>query len=155
MIMNWGAYIALFLASTIKFMFAPFGGPIAKITFFEALFSCAAGAILSSSIFFFSARYFMDRAAKKYQEKLRKSREEGIPFVPKKKFTRMNKFIVRIKRSIGIIGICFWAPLFLSIPLGSIIVAKFYGHTKIAYPLVIVGIFVNGLIITSLAYFVF
>ena len=35
-----------------------------------------------------------------------------------------------MKRSVGIIGIAFWAPFFLSIPLGSIITAKFYGDNK-------------------------
>lgn len=138
-------------------MFAPLAGPHfdPPLTFFETLLSCAAGAVLSSSIFFFSSRYFMDRAAQKYQAKLAKSIADGTPFKQKKKFTRMNKFIVRIKHSIGIIGICFWAPLFLSIPLGSIVSAKFYGHTRMAYPLVVIGIFLNGVIITSLAYFVF
>lgn len=157
MIMRWGVYIGLFGASTIKFMFAPLAGPHfdPPLSFLETLLSCAAGAIVSSSIFFFSARFFMDRAARKYQEKLRKSQEEGIPFKQKKKFTRMNKFIVRIKHSIGIIGVCFWAPLFLSIPLGSIIAAKFYGHKRIAYPLIVTGIFLNGLVITTLAYLFF
>lgn len=153
--MSWGAYTSLFFVSTIKFMFAPIGGPLAGLNFFETLFSCAAGAIVSSAVFFFSSRYFMERAAKKYQEQVRKSVEEGTPFKQKKKFTRMNKFIVRIKRSIGIIGICFWAPLFLSIPLGTIIAAKFFGHSRMAYPLVVLGIFFNGFVITSLVYFVF
>jgi len=67
----------------------------------------------------------------------------------------MNKFIVRIKHSIGIIGVCFYAPLFLSIPGGSIIAAKFYGHDRRAFPLIVLGIGVNGIILTSLAYFIF
>ena len=60
-----------------------------------------------------------------------------------------------MKRSIGIIGITFWAPFFLSIPLGSIIAAKFYGHKKQAYPLIVLGIFLNGLVTTSFAYLFF
>ncbi len=139
----------------VKFMFAPLGGPGLGLTFLETYLSCIAGAIFSAAIFFFSASYFMDLAAKKYQKKLQASLDSGNPMKPKKKFTRMNKMIVRIKHSIGIIGICFYAPLFLSIPGGSIIAAKFYGHDKRAFPLIVLGIGINGIIITSLAYFLF
>ena len=64
----------------------------------------------------------------------------------------MNKGIISMKRSIGIIGIAFWAPFFLSIPLGSIITAKFYGHKKNTFLLIIAGIFLNGLITTGITY---
>lgn len=127
-------------------------GPVSGLNFWETYFSCVAGAIFSSAIFFFSASFFMDRAAASYRKKLELSIQNGTPIKKKRKFTRMNKFIVRMKRTVGIVGICFWAPLFLSIPGGSIVVAKFYGHEKRAYPMVILGIFVNGLIITGIVY---
>ena len=76
----------------------------------------------------------------------------GLEFKERKNFTRMNKFIVRIKRSLGIYGISFYVPLFLSIPIGSIIVAKFYGKFKKTFPLVILGIAMNATILTTLAY---
>ena len=64
----------------------------------------------------------------------------------------MNKWVIRMKRSIGIIGIAFWAPFFLSIPLGSIITAKFYGHNKNTFLLIMAGICLNGLITTGITY---
>lgn len=90
----------------------------------------------------------IDKVEKKKQELIAK----GLPVPLKKKFTRMNKFVIRMKRSIGIIGITFWAPFFLSIPLGSIIAAKFYGDNKKAYPLIVLGIFLNGIVTTGIAY---
>jgi hypothetical protein len=63
--------------------------------------------------------------------------------------------IIRLKRSFGKIGVCFIAPSLLSIPLGTIIVAKFYGKEKDTYLWVFIGIVLSGLITTSLAYFVF
>jgi len=136
----------------IKFMFAPIGGPGFELTFLETYLSCCTGAILSSAIFFFSANYFMHRAVQKKAKKNAELIAKGLPPVEKKRFTRMNKFVVRMKRSIGIIGISFWAPFFLSIPLGSIIAAKFYGHKKNTFPLIILGIFLNGLATTSLVF---
>ena len=67
----------------------------------------------------------------------------------------MNKFIVRIKRRFGIFGISMYAPLILSVPIGSIITAKFYGKDKRTFPLIVVGIIINGALTTGLAYLIF
>jgi hypothetical protein len=81
--------------------------------------------------------------------------EKGLPIPLRKKFTRTNRLILQLKRKLGIIGICFWAPFFLSVPVGSIIAAKFYGSHKMTYPLIVIGMFLNALITTILAYFIF
>ena len=136
-------------------MFAPLAGPGLELSFLETWAACCVGAIVSSAIFFFSANYFMIRSVKKNEKKKQELLAKGLPIPFKKKFTRMNKFVVRMKRSIGIIGISFWAPFFLSIPLGSIITAKFYGDNKKTYPLINLGIFLNGVIMTSVAFLIY
>tara|TARA_B110000285_G_scaffold89057_1_gene102181 strand:+ start:753 stop:1211 length:459 start_codon:yes stop_codon:yes gene_type:complete len=150
--MAWGAISSLFFVSWIKFMFAPFGGPALGLTFLETYTGCVTGAILSSALFYFSADYLMERANTKRIQAKKKALINGTPVKQKKNFTRMNKFIVKIKRSLGQIGVCFWAPFFLSIPIGSIISAKFYGHSSKTYPLIVLGIFLNGIVTTGIAY---
>ena len=153
--MNFGAYSSLFLLSTIKFLFSPFAGPVAGLTFLETYISCVAGAILSATVFYFMSEYFMNRARMKIIHKREEAKRLGKDYAEKKKFTRGNKFIVQIKRRLGIYGVCLYAPLFLSVPIGTIISAKFYGKDKKSFPLIILGMFINGLITTSLAYFIF
>jgi len=150
--MHWHLYFSLFMLSIIKFMFAPFAGAGMKLMFIETYLSCVAGAIVSAVVFFFSSEFFMIRAHKKRKETIRLALEKGTPLKPKKKFTRTNKFIVHIKRRFGIIGVSMFAPLFLSVPVGSIIAAKFYGKDKRTFPLILLGIFVNGMVTTGLAY---
>lgn len=152
--MLWGKYIGFFGFSMIKFLFTPFGGPKAGLSFIETYVVCVAGALLSAAIFYFSSEFFLIRAHKKRKELIRKSIETGIPLKQKKKFTKTNKLIVRIKRKLGIIGVAFYAPLFLSIPIGTIITAKFYGKEKRTFPLIILGIFVNGIITTGSAFII-
>lgn len=130
----------------------PLSGPALKLSFLETYFSCVAGGIVSSAIFYFSAGYFMHRAHAKKVQTEKEMRALGATIIRKRKFTRMNKFIVRIKRSMGIIGTSFWAPFLLSVPVGSIIAAKFYGHHKITYPLIVLGMFVNAIVTTGIAY---
>ncbi|MDG1148035.1 MAG: hypothetical protein P8N52_07000 [Crocinitomicaceae bacterium] len=142
--MIWGSVISLFLLSTVKFMFAPLGGPGLGLSFFQTYFTCVSGGIVGASFFYFSGGYFIQRAEKK-----------RLTIKKKKTFSRINKLIVKTKKSIGIVGISFWAPFFLSIPVGSIIVAKFYGQNKKAYLLIVIGMFINALITTGLAYLIY
>jgi len=153
--MKIGILTSLFLLSTVKFMFAPLGGPHLELTFVETYLACCAGAIFSAVIFYYSAEYFLIRSRKKRHEAHEKAKLEGVTLKRKKNFTRMNKFIVKIKKSMGIIGTCFWVPFFLSIPIGSIVTAKFYGKSKKTFPLIIVGIFLDALITTSISYSIY
>src|SRR5690606_27419622 len=116
---------------------------------------CSAGAIFSAAIFYFSAEYFLKRARNKRHANSEKAKAEGKVLIPKKNFTRTNKFIVKIKKSVGIIGTSFWIPFFLSIPLGSIVTAKFYGKQKKTFPLIVLGIFINAFITTTLSYTIY
>ena len=153
--MKFGVYSLFFLGSTIKFLFTPFAGPKSQLTFWETYLSCVAGAIFSAAIFYFASEFFLKRAHKKKLELIRLAQLNNIPMVHKKKFTRTNKFIVRIKTRLGIYGISLFAPLILSVPLGSIVAAKFYGKEKKTFPLIVLGMIINGLIITGLAYTIF
>ncbi|WP_430404577.1 hypothetical protein [Fluviicola sp.] len=150
--MHWHLYISLFGLSMIKFMFAPFGGPAMKLNFFETYLSCVAGAFAAAFIFYFSSEFFMIRAHNKRKALLHASITNGTPLKYKPKFTRFNKLIVRLKRRLGIYGIAFYAPLFLSVPVGSIVTAKFYGKEKRTFPLILLGICINGFITTGIAY---
>lgn len=150
--MHWHLYFSLFGLSMIKFMFAPFSGPLMKLNFLETYLSCVAGAIAAAFIFYFSSEYFMIRAHKKRKALLHASITNGTPLKYKPRFTRFNKLIVKLKRRLGIYGIAFYAPLFLSVPVGSIVTAKFYGKEKRTFPLILVGIFMNGALTTGLAY---
>ena len=152
--MDFGKYSVFFLFSTIKFLFTPFGGPAAGLTFFETYFSCVAGAIVSAFVFYFMSEYFMKKAHIKLVLLQQEALKKGITLPYKKKFTKMNKFVVKMKLRFGIFGIAMYAPLFLSVPIGSIVTAKFYGKENRTFPIIILGIFVNGLVTCGITYFV-
>lgn len=150
--MNWSGLTTVFLLGTVKFMVAPLSALPFKLTFLETYLSACAGAIVGTAFFYYASEFFLHRAHKKKVEKHLIAEKMGIELIEKKKFTRRNRFIVKIKLKLGIIGISFWAPFFMSIPLGAIVVAKFYGKRKITFPLMCVGIFINGLATTSITY---
>ena len=81
-------YSVLFLLSMIKFLFAPFGGPAAGLTFFETYVSCVAGAVLSATMFYFMSEFFMNKAQAKRVAQIKKANEQGKALPFKKKFTK-------------------------------------------------------------------
>ena len=145
--MNWGGFFSVFILSTFKFMFAPFAGIPFDLSFLETYFCCVIGGTLSSGFFFLFGKYL---SLKLNQIKKERSRDKK-----KRVHTRINKLIVRTKLNIGVVGICFWAPFFLSVPIGSIIVAKFYSKKRGAFLLVFFGMNINALVMTTFAYYLF
>jgi hypothetical protein len=153
--MNWAAFSSVFFVATIKFLFSPFAGIPLGLDFVTTYLAAISGASLSSLFFYFGAELIMANSRKKRLQKENEAILKGIPLKQKKKFTRGNKMTIKLKRSFGKIGLCFLAPSLLSIPLGTIIVAKFYGKEKDTFLWVFIGILISGAITTSLAYFVF
>jgi hypothetical protein len=152
--MDIGKYSVFFFLSMIKFLFAPFGGPAANLSFLETYLVCVSGGIFSAAIFYFLSEYFMAKAHEKRVRKYKYALEKGLNLPHKKKFTYFNKLVVKMKMKLGVYGVAMYAPLFLSVPIGSIVTAKFYGKEKKTFPIIVFGMIINGLITSSIAYFV-
>ncbi len=152
--MQWVALSSVFFTAMVKFMFSPALGPALNLSYIETYIANAAGAILSMVIFYFAAEFFLKRSHEKKVKKYREALDAGIVPAPKKVFTKRNKTIIRLKNKIGIVPFAFWAPFFLSIPIGSIITAKFFGKRRLTFPLMIIGVFLNNTITVSFVYFV-
>ena len=117
--------ITVILVSTIKFLFAPLTSFQMGLTFWETFLYTSLGGVLSVSVFFWGSNYFMQRAAAKRALKRAQCKAK-----PVKNFTRLNKAIVKVKRTFGIKGLVVITPVPLSLPIGSIICAKFFHQHK-------------------------
>lgn len=140
--MNWGLISLGFVLGTFKFLFGHWSLYLAFEyhgfqTLVEIFVSVTAGAWAMMTPFYFGSSYFMRRAKLKRELKEEIARAKGIEIKRKKKFTWMNKTIVKVKSTLGIYGITFLAPLFLSIPGGAVVCAKFFGGQKKTFPLML------------------
>jgi hypothetical protein len=133
-------------------MFSAIPGPALGLNYVETVISIFVGAVISAAFFFFSAEYFMQRAQKKRIKLMQEAHKNGETIAQKRVFSRMNKGVVRLKLRFGKIGICFWAPFLLSVPVGSIIVAKFYGKYSFTFLYVILGMLINSLLTSFIVY---
>lgn len=148
--MNWGILTSIFLLGTFKFMFSGIPGAIAQIPEWQTIVASGLGGMVSATIFYTASEFFIHRSFKKFKEKELLAIQNGTP--RKRKFTRMNKLIVMIKRSLGIYGICLFAPLLLSVPIGTMIATKFYGKSKKTLPLILIGLAIHSFWLSMLFY---
>lgn len=141
---NIPLFLTGFFFGTFKFLFAhwtTFGAAAGMgydPHYYEIFISVTSGAWISMAVFYFLSELLMKRAAKKRHNAYHQAKELGIELVAKKKFTRVNKGLVKMKRTLGIYGVTLLAPLFLSIPIGSIVCAKFFGHKRRTFPLMLI-----------------
>jgi hypothetical protein len=149
--MHWIALATVFLTGMVKFLLAPALGLALGLSYIETYFFSLGGAVLSMFIFYYSADYLLRRSHQKKLQKIKK--ENNHSFQHQKVFTKKNKFIVKMKKSIGIVPFAFWVPFFFSIPVGSIVVAKFYGKRKITFPLMVIGQVINNIANVGIVYF--
>ena len=101
--------------------FSWFGVPAtlaAGYSFFESVTVSISGGFIGIIFFSFLSEWLI-KSTKKIIDKTVKAK-------PKKKFTMTNKFVVRVKRKLGLIGIAFFTPPVLSIPVGVFFAIRYY-----------------------------
>ncbi|MGB0405532.1 MAG: hypothetical protein ACPGDB_05035 [Fusobacterium sp.] len=148
--MDWKAYLTVFLLGTTKFMAAPFTGINGfSLSFIETVVLVSLGGVIGTTIFYFLANTLLSSSKKKRIVKIEKLKAQGksLPKV----MTKTNKIIVKTKNMFGVWGLAFLTASILSIPIGSIICAKFYGHKKSTLFTIYVLIIINSLIMCSIA----
>ena len=147
--MRWSVYVYVFFLAHVKFLFA---ASIAEATtdlnFLEILLSSTLGALFCYNISYLVGRYiFFKNNPSKDRFFLKKS---------KKNFKKRNRIIIKIKNSkLGYLILCSLAPVFLTIPIGTFVVLKFYGNRKLTYWLVFISLASISFILTFINYFIF
>ena len=147
--MSWDVYVYVFFLAQVKFLFA---ASIAEATtdlnFLEILLSSTLGALFCYNVSYLVGRFiFFKNNPSKEKVFLKKS---------KKIFTKRNRIIIKIKNSkLGYLILCSLAPVFLTIPIGTFVVLKFYGNRKLTYWLVFISIALISFILTFINHFIF
>jgi hypothetical protein len=124
--------IQILVLSGIKFIFAP---PVAiemGFNYFQTILITTIGGIIGVAFFFFVSRFIISLFCKYYPliiqylnpGKIIKGR------TIKKKFTKRNRRIVNLMDKYGLFGIIALTPVILSIPIGTLIAARFFSKPK-------------------------
>jgi hypothetical protein len=130
--------LIVFAVSSIKFLFAPALSFSMGLNFIQTWLSTSAGGIMGVIVFFFLSRWLLTLYLRYFsyythlfRVKIYRSLNMSIPkFVPARKFTRRNRFIIKLVRKYGLVGIVALTPILLSIPVGTFIATRYYSANR-------------------------
>ena len=144
------SYLVVFFFGITKFLLSPFIGINGfGLTIFETYITVSLGGLFGATIFFNLGTKLIERNHKKKLKKRAKLIAERKPLP--KIMTKTNKTIIKVKQTLGIWGLAILTTIFLSIPVGSIICAKFYHHKKSSIFIIYFFILLNALILSFIA----
>ncbi len=135
--------LGLFLLSSVKFLFAPASSIALGYDLPKTIIITFCGGSFGTTIF-----YFLGSAIASWWAKHKKK-----PKKKKKIFTNTNRKIVFIKNKYGLIGLCLITPGIISIPVGSILAAKYFRHDKRTFPFLIASLLIWCITLSLIAYF--
>jgi hypothetical protein len=151
-----------FIASIKYFWSTPYAF-ILKLNAFETLFCIEIGGILGFLLYYYFFRvlfaelkllwpvvYFFTPTIFKVRFELWRDRRRKRQ-LSRRKYTNMNKIIIKIRRKYGMWGIIILAPIILSIPIGALLGTKYFPKSRGFIPYMILSITVWGFI--SVAFF--
>ena len=158
--------INVFLLAIVKYFYTPLVAFLLKLSLVETIITMVSGGIFSFIVFYYltnilivTTRYFKPYAIKiapnKWldQYEIRKQKR-AIKRKHRKKFTRRNKLIIKIRRTYGFWGIIITMPIFLSIPLGAFLMHKYFRYKKGAVLYSLIAIAAEGIILCFLYYLI-
>ena len=134
--------IGLIIFSGLKFFFAPSTVYLSGYSFFETIVITTTGGILAVLVFF----YFGEVLKIIFSSKRKKKKE-------KKKFTKSNRRFIKIKTKYGLIGLAILTPCFFSVPLGSLLAARYFDEDKRTLPFLFASVILWSFILTSISTF--
>lgn len=106
-------YIAVALASTIKFVGGPIAGVALGLSWTETAVSSAIGMMITVAFITFGSSVLGNLSSRFYKNK------------PKRIFTKTTRLAVKVKKKLGLWGVAFLTPFLFTPILGTFIALSF------------------------------
>jgi hypothetical protein len=131
--------VGLVLFSSVKFLFAPSTVYLSGYNYWQTLGITIIGGTLGVLVFFYTGSAIFSFIDRRFSRK----------GTTKKTFSKKNRFIIRIKSSWGIIGLALTSPCLISIPIGSLLAARYFRNDSRTIPFLIGAVVLWSVILTS------
>lgn len=138
--------LLIVILSATKFLTAPITSLNIGFGYLETLLITTTGGIFGVIAFYYLSAgivFLFEKLWQKFGPK-----PKGKP-KKRKVFTMKNKLIVRVKREYGLIGLAAVTPIFLSIPLGTFLAARYFHDPKKVISYLSASVLVWSIIVSS------
>lgn len=128
----------------LKMMVAAGFGAGFGFTFFKTFLFTSIGGCIGVLVFYRLSDRLMERSRLQWVRKRAAALLTGEgPLKPV--FTKRNRWIIRVKHLSGYLGVAALTPLVLTIPLGSILAARFFHHDRRTVPALLLSVVLQAL----------
>ncbi len=142
--MHEPAQIAVVFAwGMVKMLVAAGFGVGFGFSFLETFVWTAAGGCAGVLLFYRLSERLSERWRLRWLRRRTLALRRGV--AARRIFTRRNRWIIRVKRASGYLGVAALTPLVLTIPVGSILAARFFHHDRRALPALLVSVLAQAL----------
>jgi hypothetical protein len=142
--------LSLFITSGIKFIFGPTVAIASGFKAWESILITTAGGISGVLFFYFTSKWTLKKLFY-FRNKRRLKKIKSGNWIPPKKFTFLNKLIVRVKNRFGLTGLAIITPPLLSIPLGTILAVRYYSKNHNPLKSLIYSVIIWSIALTYLS----
>ncbi len=117
------------------------------LSFLENFLCTGLGGCLGVLLFYHLSARLTERARLRWLRKRTSAALAGRSI--RRIFTRRNRMIIRVKHISGHLGIALLTPLVLTIPVGSILAARFFHHDRRTVPALLASVMLQALALTA------
>jgi len=129
MIAQFFGLLGLLAIAATKFLYAPAAIYMSGYTFLQAMLICLGGGFAGVFFFFKTGNtirsWWMNRFSSGKKERV---------------FTKTSRLISRIRVGYGLYGLAFVTPCIISIPIGCLLAARYYGTDRRTLPFLLVAV---------------
>jgi hypothetical protein len=133
--------IGWILFSSVKFFLAPSAVYISGYSYAETIIITIIGGALGVYGFYYGGSAFFAWFSNRFSSSSSK---------PKKVFNKKNRIIIRVKNTYGLFGLAVLTPCLLSIPIGSVLAAKYYRHDRCTIPAFLTAVVFWSFVLTTI-----
>ena len=131
--------IGLILFSSVKFLFAPSTVYLSGYNYWQTLVITIVGGILGVTVFFYTGSAIFSFIKDRF----------STSGTTQKTFSKKNRFIIRVKASWGVLGVALLNPCLLSIPIGSLLAARYFRYDRRTLPMMIGAVVFWSIVLTT------
>lgn len=141
-------FITMVAVSTVKFALTPIASYRLGFTFLQSVLINCIGGCLSVVFFYRVSGWFMKRARLRRLHRAI-AEQHGVVRPRPRTFNRRNRFLVRITRSNGLRGLAALTPVLITIPIGSILAAKYFNHDRRTLPVMLSSVVIWSFVVSA------
>lgn len=143
-----GQILTVLVAGMLKMLVAAGFGAGFGFSFLQNFIFTSLGGCMGVLTFYRLSGWFTERA------RLSKLRKRAVDLATgstrvKSAFNKRNRWIIRLKHASGLRGVAALTPLVLTIPIGSILAARYFRHDRRTVPALMISVVLQAFCVSA------